>query len=189
MDSAQKIGSPIGTPKISKFSAFDIFISSGKSLRPHQGHVEAAIDSRQQFGIGDGLADGKQRTKGMHNHPKSWHLVSLAACFLHSAAYAAAPTDALALFRDTGPGLQNPDEAKEAMKAAEECRAMWTKLFNKVQSTYYCGPLPCKDSIIKIPSFQYEVETVDIYLYAGNKLMEDQQGKQHRAQWVTVLYS
>eukprot|EP00731_Ephydatia_muelleri_P007475 Em0003g1723a len=129
------------------------------------------------------------------------------------AAYAAAPTDALALFRDMGrvtawsmwilSGLQNPDEAKEAMKAAEECRAMrtvhkspmgtprmsrfgrrddsttggkfyvkpqvWTKLFNKVQCTYYCRPLPCKDSIIKIPRFQYEVETVVIYFYAGKR--------------------
>ena len=46
MGLAQKIGSPIGTPKISKFSAFDIFISSGKPLRPsllNNSHLEVLI--------------------------------------------------------------------------------------------------------------------------------------------------
>ena len=35
----------------------------GPRHRPHQGHVEAAIDFRQQFGFWGGLADGKQRSE------------------------------------------------------------------------------------------------------------------------------
>ena len=34
----------------------------GLCHRPHQGYVETAIDFRQHFGFGDGLADGKQRS-------------------------------------------------------------------------------------------------------------------------------
>ena len=40
--------------------------------------------------------------RGTHVDPKSWHLLSLAACFRISAASAAAPTDTLASFRMTG---------------------------------------------------------------------------------------
>ena len=39
---------------------------------------------------------------GMHDHPSAWHLASLAACFLVSAAKAAAPSLMLASFRVTG---------------------------------------------------------------------------------------
>ena len=40
--------------------------------------------------------------RGMHVHPSAWHLVSLAACFLVSAAKAAAPSWMLASFRVAG---------------------------------------------------------------------------------------
>ena len=39
---------------------------------------------------------------GMHDHLSAWHLASLAACFLVSAAKAAAPSWMLASFRVTG---------------------------------------------------------------------------------------
>ena len=40
--------------------------------------------------------------RGMHDHPSAWHLASLAACFLVSAAKAAAPSWMLASFRVAG---------------------------------------------------------------------------------------
>ena len=45
----------------------------GPCHRPHQGHVEAAIDFRQHFVFGDGLADGKQRSESgkKHSEPPS----------------------------------------------------------------------------------------------------------------------
>ena len=46
MDLAQKIGSPIGTPKISKFSVLDFFISSVKppsSLILNNSHLHVLI--------------------------------------------------------------------------------------------------------------------------------------------------
>eukprot|EP00731_Ephydatia_muelleri_P000268 Em0001g268a len=73
------------------------------------------------------------------------------------------------------------EENKHRSNDAKCAELGWVSISLAVET--YAG-----DSIIKIPSFQYEVETVVIYLYAGNKLMEDQ-GKQHRAQWITLLYS
>ena len=37
--------------------------------------------------------------RGMHNHPKSWHLASLVVCFLPSATRPAAPSYILDMFR------------------------------------------------------------------------------------------
>ena len=39
---------------------------------------------------------------GMHTHPSSWHLASLVECFLHSAAWAAAPEEVLASLKVAG---------------------------------------------------------------------------------------
>ena len=39
---------------------------------------------------------------GMHTHPSSGHLVSLVECFLHSAAWAAAPEEVLASHKVAG---------------------------------------------------------------------------------------
>ena len=58
--------------------------------------------SNSQSRPADVLVPHLGKPAGMHTHPSSGHLASLVECFLHSAAWAAAPEEVLASLKMAG---------------------------------------------------------------------------------------